>query len=136
VKQRIPIFLFIFLLSVTYGATVGFSQDNTRPAKGFSVVKRTIDVIGGMKKLKPIKNTQISSSIQRFEPQQTFSPGDAPMLVADIKRTLTNDLASHQTRTDWLVNAHYPASNTFKYTEIISGKDSTIFFLPPHRLWQ
>jgi len=135
----IPRRLILPLLGICYFGNVGIAMaDNEiQTNKAFSKLKKTMKVLGGMDSIKAAQSQIIVANVRRFNPEQTFEPGDKPLHTADLRRVLTKDLNTQRYLTQWNLATRYPTINQFDFTEIINGEHGMVdgvdgfFGLPP-----
>jgi hypothetical protein len=82
---------------------------------GRGVVAKTAEALGGSKALRAVQALRVTASGQRFEPEQTFRPGDPPLAVSTFQYTLTHDAASGAFRYDWQRGIVYPFVASLAY---------------------
>jgi len=113
------------LLSLGISAmSFGMAQADHRPHPDATLVlQRVASAMGGEDRILGVDTQQIIASGERWEPQQTFKPGDKPLSVGSAYYVLTRKFATEQFHTDWNISGQYPFIAQRQYTEIIS---------PPH----
>ena len=77
--------------------------------------------MGGAAALQAVQSQTITASGQRFEAEQTFTPGDPPRNVSDFQVTLSQDLANNRLRFDWQWNVVYPFAAQLQFADVTDG---------------
>ena len=95
-------------------------------------IAQASDAMGGKAALEAVHSQAITASGQRFEAEQTFSPGDPPRTVSAFQLTLSQDLTNNRLRFDWVWNVVYPSTAQLRFSDVtdnnvggILGQDST-----------
>ncbi|MFV2055440.1 MAG: MBL fold metallo-hydrolase [Thiohalomonadales bacterium] len=88
--------------------------------KAIKVVNQWLNSLGGIEQIAGLKNQKISSTIQRWEPEQTFRPGAPALHVATIERSVTQQFAEHQSIAELKLSSLYPTISEFEFREIIN----------------
>ncbi len=121
------------LPSLVLGLTLGLGQtaladeDRHAPRDAHQALLKMAQAMGGLERLKSVKQERIVASGSRFEGEQTFLPGEPALHVADFSYDLTQQYEQRRSHNQWQVDAHYPAINHFNYREVINGEHGAIF---------
>jgi len=107
----------MMLILITTAVLFGCSKKN----EAAGVTERTAAAMGGSAALHAVATQQITSSGTWFEPEQTFQPGDQPLMVSSFQYILTANLAGNRFRYDWQRGVVYPFPANLTYSEVVNG---------------
>jgi glyoxylase-like metal-dependent hydrolase (beta-lactamase superfamily II) len=86
-----------------------------------AILEETAQAMGGLQKLRALKNQVVESEGQQFEPEQALRPGGQPRHVADFRLRLTREIAKPRLRLEWDGKTFYPRESPVRYLEIVDG---------------
>ncbi len=107
---------FLILILITAAVLFGCSKKSGEAG----VTERTAAAMGGRAAIHAVETQQITASGTWFEPEQTYQPGDQPLMVSSYQYTLTQDLAGNRFRYDWVRGVVYPFAATLTYSEVVN----------------
>ncbi|WP_455212434.1 MBL fold metallo-hydrolase [Kaarinaea lacus] len=96
------------------------NADNQPQRNAAMIFQKVVTAMGGKERILAADTQQIIVSGDRWEPQQTFTPGDEPLSVGSGHYTLTRKFSTGQFHTEWTIDIQYPLVTQRQYTEIIS----------------
>ncbi len=108
----IPIIIFLAIL----GSGCGSNDDAA------TTVDRAVNAMGGQVTLQSVDTQLIVTAGQRFEPEQTVTPGDTPRNVSDFQLTQSWDIGNNRLRLDWQWNILYPFPGPLAYADVMDGQ--------------
>jgi len=82
--------------------------------------------MGGAAALQAVQSQTITASGQRFEAEQTFTPGDPPRTVSGFQLTLSQDFTNNRLRFDWLWNVVYPFTAQLQFSDVMDGNSGFV----------
>jgi glyoxylase-like metal-dependent hydrolase (beta-lactamase superfamily II) len=106
----------LFVLSLLTAGCGGGSSS------GVSLAESAAGAMGGAATLRSVQTQTVTSAGLRFEPEQTFAPGDPPRQVSGFQAVFTRDLIQDRLRIDWLWDVQYPFVAQLQYAEVIDGR--------------
>jgi glyoxylase-like metal-dependent hydrolase (beta-lactamase superfamily II) len=107
----------MMLILTTTAVLFGCSRKN----EAAGVIEQTVAAMGGSAAIHAVATQQITASGTWFEPEQTFQPGDQPLMVSSFQYTLTRDVAGNRFRYDWQRGVVYPFPANLTYSEVVNG---------------
>lgn len=110
-------FLSLMIAALTLSACGSGSNDAGDP----TVAERAAESMGGLDALQAVQTQMIVSSGQRFEAEQTVSPGGPSRNVSNFNVTLARDLNSGRFRFDWGWDISYPFVVQRQYADVVNG---------------
>lgn len=119
-KIRKRMLLSLGIVTMVLNTALAHDRPLLRPAP---ILEKVAAAMGGKERIIAVDTQQIIASGERWEPQQTFRPGDKPLAVGSAQYVLTRKFSTEQFLTKWDINAQYPLIAQRQYTEIIN---------PPH----
>lgn len=120
-QQRIRAFV-LSLFITTLLAGCGGGSGGVTEGSGASLAESTAGVMGGSAALRSVQIQSVTATGLRFEPEQTFAPGDPPRQVSGFQAVFTRDLAQDRLRLDWQWDVQYPFVAQLQYAEVIDGQ--------------
>jgi glyoxylase-like metal-dependent hydrolase (beta-lactamase superfamily II) len=84
-------------------------------------VKAAAEALGGARALAGIRTLTVTGRITHWEPEQSVVPGGEPRLASESTFTLSRDLTTGASRTEWLRKLVAPAPREYRFTEVIAG---------------
>jgi glyoxylase-like metal-dependent hydrolase (beta-lactamase superfamily II) len=115
--MRNPKIRLMMLIFITTAVLFGCSKKN----EAAGVLEQTAAAMGGSAAIHAVATQQITASGTWFEPEQTFQPGDQPLMVSSLQYTLTRDVAGNRFRYDWQRGVVYPFPANLTYSEVVNG---------------
>ena len=119
-KKRISAGISIIIFSAALAACGSGGSDSSGPLPTAQIALAS-NAMGGAAALQAVQSQTITASGQRFEAEQTFTPGDPPRNVSDFQVTLSQDLANNRLRFDWQWNVVYPFAAQLQFADVTDG---------------
>ena len=110
--------VFGLLLTCFCGEAISV-QAQSKDARAF--LEEAARVMGGLHRLRALKNQVVESEGQQFEPEQALRAGGQPRHVADFRYKLTRDITKPRLRLEWDGKTFYPRESPVRYLKIIDG---------------
>ena len=83
-------------------------------------VDKAVQAMGGSN-LQQLKTFTLKARTKHWEPHQSVQAGGEMRFSCDSTYTQSRDLSTGATRTDWERNYVYPATRTYKFSEVLAG---------------
>jgi len=83
-------------------------------------VDKAVQAMGGSN-LQQLKTITLKARTKHWEPHQSVQAGGEMRFSCDSTYTQSRDLSTGATRTDWERNYVYPATRTYKFSEVLAG---------------
>jgi len=106
--------LFALLLSIPLLALAQGTSPSQR-------VDKAVQAMGGEAALGQLKSLTVRARVKEWEPHQSHVAGGEMRFANESVYTQTRDLSSGAVRTEWERNYSYPATRTYKFTEVLAG---------------
>ena len=90
------------------------------PQREQGLVARALDAMGGADALASRKSIVIKGTRKEWEPEQSVVAGGEMRFANEASFEFIADIAGRSTRVDWVKNFSYPATRTFKFSEIVT----------------
>ena len=90
-------------------------------ARAKAIIAETARALGGLDRIRALRNQVIVSEGQFFEPQQALRPDGPPRHVSDYKMTEERESANQRLRQDWDADIHYVFKGHAHYIRVING---------------
>jgi hypothetical protein len=108
------------LAFVSLFAVLSLLSCATGPSGGQTLVKRSVDAMGGTDKLASIKTVSAKGTTKQWEPEQSDVPGGDMRFANEANYSVIQDRSARASRTDYVKNFAYPTARTFTYSEIVT----------------
>ena len=80
------------------------------------------EAMGGLERIRAVKNQVVISEGDYFEPQQALTPSGPPRHVSHFRAEMTRELGSGRFRQDWSAEIFYVFKAHVRYVRIIDGR--------------
>jgi len=84
-------------------------------------VDKAVQAMGGEAALSGLKSLSVRARLKEWEPHQSVQAGGEMRFANESVYNQSRDLASGAVRTEWERNYSYPATRTYKFTEVVAG---------------
>jgi glyoxylase-like metal-dependent hydrolase (beta-lactamase superfamily II) len=108
----------ILLFALLFSIPLASQAQGTSPAQH---VDKAVQAMGGEAALAQLKTMSLRARMKEWEPHQSVQAGGEMRFANESVYTQTRDLSNGAVRTEWERNYSYPATRTYKFSEVVAG---------------
>jgi glyoxylase-like metal-dependent hydrolase (beta-lactamase superfamily II) len=115
-KRKLLLFGLLLTLFAEESNSVQAQSKDTK-----TILEEAGQAMGGLQRLRALKNQVVESEGQQFEPEQALRPGGQSRHVADFRYKLTREIGKPRLLLEWEGRTLYPRESPVRYLEIVDG---------------